>query len=331
MTSAEAPTTAMSTVFSERRSELVVTAREIRAEGVITLTLADPAGKQLPAWTPGAHIDLLLDETIVRQYSLCGPPGDQHNWRIGVLRDPSGRGGSERVHNALQVGDPVSVRGPRNHFPFFPAPRYIFLAGGIGITPLLPMMTVATEAGAEWQLYYGGRSRQSMAFLDELAEYGDRVTIWPEDERGLLPLADILKAPAKGLLVYCCGPEGLLTATEQRCAAWPPDTLRIERFAPKPQPAAVREAEAVFEVVCQRSGLTVSVEPGKSIIDALEENGVSVLSSCLEGVCGTCETRVLEGTPDHRDSLLTEEERESNEYMMICVSRSLSDRLVLDL
>jgi ferredoxin-NADP reductase len=331
MTFSEAPSTAMLTVFSERRSELAVTAREDRAEGVISLTLADPAGAQLPAWTPGAHIDLILDGNLVRQYSLCGPPGDQHSWRIGVLRDPAGRGGSERVHSSLNVGDTVSVRGPRNHFPLLAAPRYIFLAGGIGITPLLPMMSAATDAGVEWQLYYGGRSRQSMAFLDELERYGDRVTVWPDDERGLLPLGEILGAPTEGVLVYCCGPEGLLAAAEQRCAGWPPDSLHLERFAAKPQPAVDRSAEGSFEVVCQRSGITVTVEPGKSIIESLEESGLSVLSSCLEGVCGTCETPVIEGQPDHRDSLLTEDERADNEYMMICVSRSLSDRLVLDL
>jgi ferredoxin len=172
-----------------------------------------------------------------------------------------------------------------------------------------------------------------MAFLDELAAYGERVNPWPQDTKGLLPLDDILADPADGTLVYCCGPEGLLAAAEQRCAAWPAGSLHLERFAAKPQPEPTpgQAQEGPFEVVCQRSGLTVTVPPGQSIIDALEEQGVSVLSSCLEGVCGTCETQVLEGVPDHRDSLLSEDEREANEYMMICVSRSKSDRLVLDL
>jgi ferredoxin-NADP reductase len=149
----------MSTVFSERRADLVVTARNMRAEGVITLSLADPTGANLPAWTPGAHIDVLLDDTVVRQYSLCGSPGDQHSWRIGVLLDPGGRGGSRRVHENMNVGDAVAIRGPRNHFPLLAADRYVFIAGGIGITPILPMLEAATDAGAEWQLYYGGRSR----------------------------------------------------------------------------------------------------------------------------------------------------------------------------
>jgi ferredoxin-NADP reductase len=330
MSTAEAPGAAMLTVFSERLSDLVITARQNRAEGVVSLALADAGGAQLPAWTPGAHIDLLLDDTV-RQYSLCGPPGDQHTWRIAVLLDPAGRGGSRRVHETLKQGDQVAVRGPRNHFPLHAAPRYIFIAGGIGITPILPMMEVATEAGSDWHLYYGGRTRASMAFLDELERYGGQVTLWPEDEKGLLPLDDILGAPADGVLVYCCGPEGLLAAAEQRCAAWPPGTLHLERFSARPQAEPAEGEEAPFEVVCQRSGLTVTVPPGKSIIDALDEQGVSVLSSCLEGVCGTCETAVIEGIPEHRDSLLTEEEREANEYMMVCVGRAKSQRLVLDL
>jgi ferredoxin-NADP reductase len=321
----------MSTVFSERRADLVVTARNMRADGVITLSLADPTGAKLPAWTPGAHIDVLLDDTVVRQYSLCGSPGDQHSWRIGVLLDPGGRGGSRRVHEMMNVGDAVAIRGPRNHFPLLAADRYVFIAGGIGITPILPMLEAATDAGADWQLYYGGRSRESMAFVGELAQYGDRVTLWPDDTRGLLPLDEILASPSEGVLIYCCGPEGLLTATERHCAAWPPGALHVERFAAKPQPEAAAGGDSAFEVSCQRSGVTVTVPPGKSIIEVLEENGVSVLSSCLEGVCGTCETAVLSGTPDHRDSLLTQEEREANEYMMICVGRALSDRLELDL
>ena len=332
MSSDEAPSAAMLTVFSERRSDLLITARETRAEGVVSLTLADPGGAQLPAWTP-APTSTCCWTNAVRQYSLCGTPGDQHSWRIAVLLDPDGRGGSRRVHETLQVGDQVAVRGPRNHFPLHSVPRYIFLAGGIGITPILPMVAAATEAGADWRLYYGGRTQASMAFLDELAPYGERVTVWPQDTQGLLPLDEILGDPAGGALVYCCGPEGLLAAAEQRCAAWPAGSLHLERFAakPQPEPAAGQAGEAPFEVVCQRSGLTVTVPPGQSIIDALDENGVSVLSSCLEGVCGTCETRVLEGVPDHRDSLLSEDEREANEYMMICVGRSKSDRLVLDL
>lgn len=329
MTSVEPPSTAMATVFSERRSDLVVTARESVGDGVVSLTLADPTGSELPAWTPGAHIDLLLDDALVRQYSLCGSPADHAAWRIAVLLEADGRGGSRRVHE-LQVGDALTVRGPRNHFPLADATRHVFIAGGIGITPILPMIAAAAAAGSDWRLYYGGRTRASMAFLDELGAHGDRVIVWPEDERGMLPLAEMLDAPSDDTLVYCCGPEGLLAAAEARCAAWPSGALRLERFSAKPQAEPDGDADS-FEVVCQSSGVTITVPPGKSILDALDENGVSVLSSCQEGVCGTCETRVLEGVPEHRDSLLSADEQAANEYMMICVSRAKSERLVLEL
>ena len=228
------PSEAMLTVFSERRSDLLITARETRAEGVVALTLADPAGAQLPAWTPGAHIDLLLDDTV-RQYSLCGTPGDQHTWRIAVLLDPNGRGGSRRVHDTLQAGDRITVRGPRNHFPLHSVPRYIFLAGGIGITPILPMVAAATEAGADWKLYYGGRSQASMAFLDELEPYGDRVTVWPQDTKGLLPLDEILQQPGRrhpGLLLRPRGPADRGRAALRGLAPRLPAPGAVRRQAP---------------------------------------------------------------------------------------------------
>src|SRR5260370_17118282 len=164
MSGGEAPSAAMLTVFSERRSDLVSTAREARADGVISLTLADPGGAQLPAWTPGAHIDLLLDDTV-RQYSLCGPSGDQHTWRIAVLLDPGGRGGSVKVHQTLKVGDVVAVRGPRNHFPLHATPRYIFIAGGIGITPILPMIALPPDARSDSPLYSPPPPPPPLAFL----------------------------------------------------------------------------------------------------------------------------------------------------------------------
>jgi ferredoxin-NADP reductase len=205
----------------------------------------------------------------------------------------------------------------------------VFIAGGIGITPMLPMVAAAEAAGSTWELLYGGRRRTSMAFVDELAAYGDRVTLWPQDEAGLLDLDALLGAPRADTLVYACGPEPLLAAVEQRCAGWPHGALHLERFSPKPMGEPVR-AEA-FEVVLERSGITVSVPPGRSIMTVVEEAGVAVVSSCAEGTCGTCETRVVEGLPDHRDSVLRDEERAANDCMMICVSRSCGDRLVLDL
>jgi ferredoxin-NADP reductase len=241
-----------------------------------------------------------------------------------VLREPAGRGGSAWVHDELAVDDLVGVGGPRNQFRLVPARRYLFLAGGIGITPLLPMVEAAHRLGADWRLVYGGRTRASMAFLDELARYGDRVTVWPQDERGLLPLAHLLTDT--DARVYSCGPAALLDAVEALC---PPGLLRTERFAAKAQGAPVRDAP--FTVVLDRTGAEVEVPPQLSVLEAVRSAGVEVLSSCREGTCGTCETTVLAGDPDHRDSVLDEAERAAGDCMLVCVSRSRGDRLVLDL
>jgi ferredoxin-NADP reductase len=327
MTAAE-PSTAMATIYSEHVGELVVTSRESVADGVVSLVLEHPDGEDLPAWTPGAHVDLLLAPDRVRQYSLCGSPAERTRWRVGVLLDEAGRGGSRHVHERVEPGSRLSVRGPRNHFPLVASERYLFIAGGIGITPILPMVAEADAAGADWSLVYGGRRRDSMAFVDELAAYGDRVALRPEDEYGLLDLPTIL-APQPGTAVYACGPERMLQAVEESCAAWPPGSLHVERFAAKP--AEEGAAATTFEVVCQRSGITVAVPADRTILEVVQEAGVNALSSCLEGVCGTCETAVVEGSPDHRDSLLSEDEKAAGDFMMICVSRSHSPRLVLDL
>jgi ferredoxin-NADP reductase len=300
------------------------------ADGVVSLVLRHPEGDPLPVWAPGAHIDLLLDNGLVRQYSLCGDPADRGAWQIAVLRAPEGRGGSSYVHDRLREGSAVRVRGPRNNFPLRPAERHLFVAGGVGITVILAMVEAAEAAGADWRLLYGGRTRGSMAFLDRLAPYGDRVMIRPQDEYGLLDLAAFVGSPRAGTLVHACGPEPLLRAAQEQCASWPSGTLGIERFAPVAPSAGAAPAEA-FEVVLTRSGHTLTVPPDRSVLDVAEEAGVPVLFSCREGTCGTCETDVLEGTPDHRDSLLDEDERAAGETMLICVSRSCGPRLVLDL
>lgn len=316
----------------EHEAELVVAARDEVADGVLTLTLEDPDGAALPSWTPGAHIDLMLQPDLVRQYSLCSSPAASGAWKVGVLRDPGSRGGSQFVHDSLNAGDQVRVRGPRNHFPLVRAPRYEFIAGGIGVTPMLPMIETAQATGADWHLLYGGRERASMAFVDELAAYGDRVTFWPQDEQGLLDLASVLGTPDDETLVYSCGPEGLLGAVEQACEPWPAGALHIERFAAK-APSAEQSAAALqtFEVVCERSGITISVDAGQTVYEALEAAEINVMGSCLEGICGSCEAEVLDGEPDHRDSVLSDDEKAANDVMMTCVSRSLSERLVLDL
>ena len=307
----------------------MVEVREQTTDDVVTLTLRAADDRPLPRWEPGAHIDLLLPDGLNRQYSLCGDPADRCHWRIGVLREPAGRGGSAHVHDRLHAGTPARVRGPRNHFPLAPSPRYLFIAGGIGITPILPMIAAAEAAGADWELVYGGRTRGSMSYLDELARHGDRITVRPQDEYGLLDLDGLLGTPRPDTLVYCCGPEPLLLAVEARCASWPKGSLHVERFTAKPLTEPVRTG--AFEVELRQSGLTLTVPPDRSVLDVVEEAGVSVLSSCSEGTCGTCETPVLAGEPDHRDSVLTDDEHAANDCMMLCVSRSRSACLVLDL
>jgi ferredoxin-NADP reductase len=317
----------------EFTTDLIVSRRSTPADGVVVLDLAHPENQDLPRWEPGAHIDLMLGEGLTRQYSLCGDPRDSGVWRVGVLLDPNSRGGSQYVHDNLEEAATVRVRGPRNHFPLVDAPRYRFIAGGIGITPIAAMLEAVQQGGNDWTLLYGGRTRASMAFADDLAErYPERVTVWPQDERGLLDLESLFKDPEDNTLVYCCGPEALLNAVEQHSAHWPAGILHIERFAAK-APTAEQAAEALesFEVVCQRTGVTFEVTPDKSILETLEEADIPIMASCYEGVCGTCEARVLEGIPDHRDSMLTEAEQAAGEVMLVCVSRSRTERLVLDL
>jgi ferredoxin-NADP reductase len=309
---------------------LRVTNRTAGAEGVVILELRDPSGAELPAWSPGAHIDLQLPGGLVRQYSLCSDPDDRTAWQIGVLREPEGRGGSAYVHDEVLEGAEIDVRGPRNNFELVPSPRYVFIAGGIGITPILPMAAAAERAGAEWEFHYGGRTRTSMAFLDTLdAAHGPRVTLHPQDEVGLIDLPRILGTPQPDTKVYCCGPEPLLLAVERACAAWPDGALHVERFSPKEQGEPVLSGS--FEVELASSGLTVTVPPDRSILEVVEEAGIPVLSSCQEGTCGTCETPVLEGEVDHRDSLLTPAEQAANDTMFICVSRAACPKLVLEL
>lgn len=316
------------TSTTETELDLQVTGRREVADGIVELTLADPAGGPLPPWTAGAHIDLVLTPSLTRQYSLCGSASDASTLKVGVLRDPDSRGGSAYVHENLIEGAAVRVRGPRNHFPLVASPRYQFIAGGIGITPMLAMIEAVEARGAEWSLLYLGRSRSSMAYADTL-EDDRRVTIWPSEEKGRFDLDGLLGTPRPDTLLYCCGPAALMDAVEDGGAAWPEGSVHIERFAAKKVEAS-EDALDSFEVVCSRSGVTVNVSEGTTIFEAVEKAGIDVLGSCMEGICGTCEADILEGTPDHRDSILSKAERERGDTMMLCVSRSLSRKLVLD-
>ncbi|WP_327654954.1 PDR/VanB family oxidoreductase [Streptomyces sp. NBC_00483] len=313
----------------DRLLDLLVRRMTWEADGVLSVELTRPAdqlGKPLPAWAPGAHLDVHVGGQI-RQYSLCGDPSDCGTYRIGVLNEPSSRGGSRHVHTKLRPGQQVTVSEPRNHFVLEDAPAYVFIAGGIGVTPILAMAREASRRGADWRMVYGGRGRASMAFTEELAALGGDLTLVPQDEQGHIDLDATLAGLPEGALVYSCGPEPLLAAVGERC---PGDRLRLERFS---APVAERsEDDGQFEVECRTSGQTLTVGADTSILEAAETAGIDVTSSCRDGICGSCETRVIEGAPEHRDFLLSEAEHAASASMMICVSRcAAGSRLVLDL
>ncbi|MEU9704861.1 PDR/VanB family oxidoreductase [Streptomyces sp. NPDC047981] len=296
-----------------------VTERGEPADGVVRLRLE---GTGLPAWQPGAHIDLVLPSGLVRQYSLCGDPAETDAYTVATRLIEDGRGGSREVHEQLHVGTEIEIRGPRNRFPLVEAPAYVFVAGGIGITPVLPMVRAAEAAGADWRLLYCGRSRATLPYVDEIEKLGGgtRVTVVPEDESGR-PDLDFLAGLPEEAAVYCCGPEGLMAAV---AAALPEGrTPHLERFS------AAATAGGPFEVELRRSGRTVTVAADQSVLAAVRDAVPGVAYSCEQGFCGTCQQRVLEGEIDHRDELLGDAERSGS--MLICVSRCAGERLVLDL
>jgi ferredoxin-NADP reductase len=314
---------------AEFEKSVVVASLTAEAQDVVCVELRLSDGGALPAWSPGAHIDLLLPNGIERQYSLCGEANDNSVWRVAVLREQNSRGGSAYIHGSLAIGDTVTARGPRNHFPLMAGSEHRMIAGGIGVTPLIPMVAELEAAGAPWQMLYGGRQRASMAFLAPLAQFGEKVVVRPQDEFGLLDLPTFLADMADGARVYVCGPEQLLEAVEALAAPWADGILNVERFHPRA--GALDGVNTSFTVVLEQSNAELEVPPDKSIVEVLREHGLDVPTSCEEGTCGTCETFVLDGVPDHRDSVLTDAEHETNEIMMICCGRSKTPVLVLDL
>jgi ferredoxin-NADP reductase len=306
------------------------------ADGVVSLRLVRPDGLPLPAWSPGAHLDVVLPSGLIRQYSLCGDPDDRKGFRIAVLREAEGRGGSREIHDTVLPRLEVGVRGPRNHFPLVEAQQYLFLAGGIGITPILAMARDASRRGVPWRLVYGGRTRATMAFVEELQDLpGGCVEIHPQDERGLLPLDRLLGEIEAGTAVYCCGPEPMVRAVEEISALrLPAGTLHVERFSaasgPRVPPPAAEDSDE-FEVELRRSGVVLPVPADRTLLEVVRDVVPDAPYSCEEGFCGACETAVLEGVPLHNDTILTDQDRESCSMMMICVGRSRSPRLVLDL
>lgn len=318
--------------MTEQRLHMVVTAIEPVNASTARITLALPDGGDLPAWEPGAHVDLHLPAPggeIVRQHSLCGDVADRGRYRVAVLRAEESRGGSAFVHGGLRVGDGLEVTGPRNHFPLRPAARYLFIAGGIGITPILPMIRAAEAAGADWRLLFCARSRVTMPFVEALvARGGARVGLQESRIDGRPDLASLIQATSAATEVYCCGPEPMIREVEAIGERLGGERVHVERFSPRALPDTGQDA--AFEVEFAQSGEVVTIEPGQSILGVAEELGIDIDSSCQEGTCGSCETRVISGVPDHRDSVLTAKERAENQTMMVCVSRARCARLVLD-
>jgi ferredoxin-NADP reductase len=309
---------------------VVISATEV-ARDVVSLALADPDRRPLPAWTPGAHLDLVLPSGLIRSYSLHGDPADSGTYRIAVLRVAGGRGGSVEMHTVAAPGLVLEARGPRNTFALGPAEHYLFLAGGIGVTPLLAMARDAARRGVGWTFVYGGRSLDRMAFADEIAGLpGGRLVLVPQNSAGLPDLAAAFAAAPAGSHAYCCGPGGMLDAAVATGKRVRPEVpVWLERFgAAAPAPEA---GDQPVEVTLARSGITLTVPAGVSILDAVRARRPGVLSNCEQGTCSACETVVLDGVPDHRDTVLTPRERAAGRHMMICVSRAISDRLVLDL
>lgn len=313
--------------------EYVVRQMTWEAEDVLSVVLVRPDGADLPEWTYGAHIDLVMRPDLIRQYSLCGDPRDRSQWTIAVLREPNSSGGSKYIHDVLRPGMQIQAGDPRNNFPLVDAESYLLVAGGIGVTPLLPMALHLEEAGKQWKMLYGGRRRASMAFRDSLDALGERASIAPEDEFGLLDLRGALESVPRDAAVYCCGPEPLIEALEAHCRSLGRPEPHIERFNARPGFLAEAHGgeDQEFELVLAKSGKRFVIPVDRTIIQVLASERVFVATSCTEGYCGVCETAVLEGIPDHRDDYLSPEIRATNKRMMVCCSRSKTPELVVDL
>ncbi len=315
---------------------LRVARRWREATDIVCFELVDPQGRELPPFTAGSHIDVEAAPGVVRQYSLCNAPGGRDRYQIGVLREPESRGGSTAMIDTVQAGQDIRVSEPRNHFALEPAAsRSILIAGGIGVTPILCMAERLANIGEPFQMHYATRSPDRAAFRARIAAsaFADKVSFHFDDGPApqKLDLAGVLAAPDPGAHLYVCGPGGLIEAALKTAQAlgWPAANLHREFFAPLDQAEAAPAGQ--FEVKIASTGQVFTVPPSRSIIAVLRDNGVDVPTSCEEGVCGTCITRVLEGVPEHRDFYLTPGEQAQNDQMTPCCSRSRTPLLVLDL
>jgi tetrachlorobenzoquinone reductase len=304
------------------------------AESINSYELVALAGGDLAAFTAGSHIDLHLSNGMIRSYSLVNDPSERHRYVIAVNKDAESRGGSSFVHETLRAGHAVTISRPRNNFALREdAGHSILIAGGIGITPLLSMIRRLESLGRSWELFYAARTRLAAAFLDELNDLRPQpcanlhLNFDQEPSGRMLDLSEIVRNARSDAHLYCCGPVPMLEAFEAATRDRPADHVHVEYFKAREKPAA----EGGFEVRLVQSKRTIQVEAGKTILTALLDAGIAVNYACTEGVCGTCETRVIEGVPDHRDLFLSREEQATNRTMMICCSGSKSGMLVLDL
>ncbi|MCB1418028.1 MAG: oxidoreductase [Notoacmeibacter sp.] len=304
---------------------------EWAARDVLEVEFRLPGGGDVELYAPGAHVDLALPNGMNRSYSIKGDPAIRDRIVVGVGLDAASRGGSAFIHRTMRVGDMVKVSTPRNHFPLVEdAARVVLIAGGIGVTPMVCMARRLAGLGRNFAFHYAVRSADRAAFLDEMTAFGaDPALHVDEKAGGPLDMAGVITGQPEGTHFYCCGPAGMLTAFEAATAHLPEERVHVEYFTPKV--IATDGADRPFAVVLNRSGKTIEVGANETIAAAIARSGVSIDTSCEDGICGTCETRVLDGVPDHRDSVLTKSEQESGKTMMVCVSRCKGDRLVLDI
>lgn len=314
--------------------KLIVARLTQEAQDVLGLELRAPDGGALPGFTAGAHVDLQLPGGMCRQYSLANSPTDSNRYVLGIGLAPASRGGSAFVHQRMAVGDAVEVSEPRALFGIASdAAEHLFVAGGIGITPILSMIQWCEATAKPWRLLYCVRTRARAAYAWTLARHGDRVLLHVDQESSAAPdLAGWLRGAAPGAHVYCCGPEGLMNAvyTAATEVGLAKDATHFERFAP-PQASTPSAPAGAFTVVLHRSGKRIDIPPEQSMLEALEQANVSIPFSCREGMCRSCEVTLIAGEADHRDFVLSDQERETHACMLPCVSRARSTELVVDL
>ena len=313
---------------------VLVASRRQEAEDIVSFELASTGGSPLPPFSAGAHIDVEVEPGLVRQYSLCNDPDESHRYLIAVLRDPRSRGGSTGMHERIVVGQALRISAPKNHFPLQPAAHYLLFAGGIGVTPILCMAERLARTGAAFDMHYCVRSPARTAFVERIraSAFADRVRFYFDEGEATrtLDLDAVLRAAPRGTHIYVCGPSGFIdhvTGTA-RARGWPAEAVHQEYFGAVPVDTS---ADASFEVCIASSGKTCVVPADKSVVQALAEHGIAIPVSCEQGVCGTCITRVLDGTPDHHDMYFTDEEKARNDQFTPCCSRAKSRVLVLDL